>query len=158
LSIQPAAETFPHNTHYFPLHLAFLTVGDNMMSIAHWMVISKDPFRTLFAMQLGNHSLTLVCKYQEAALHFMPWSNRKRVVRAGYLSGGFTNKAERLGFKMHPADKLQYTKLVEGADITFETVVLKELQGIYREFTPFLLDVLAVHEHVEVPERQPILP
>ena len=108
-------------------------------------------------MQVGNHSLTLVRKYQEAAIHFMPWSDRKRVVRAGYLSGDFTNKAERFEFNLLPADKLQHTKLVEGADIIFETVVLKELQGISHEFTPFLLDVVAVHGHVEAPERQPIL-
>ena len=154
MSIQPATETIPYNTHNFPLHLAFLTVGDKMLP---WMVISKDPFRTLIAMQLDNHSLTLVRKYQEAAIHFMPWRDRERVVRAGYLSGSFTNKAERLGYKLLPADKLQYTKLVEGADITYETVVLKELLGISHEFAPFLLDVVAVHEQVETPERQPIL-
>lgn len=157
MSTQPATETIPYNTHYFPLHLAFLTVGDNMMPIAHWMVISKDPFRFLIAMQLGNHSLALVRKYQEAAIHFMPWRERERVVRAGYMSGDFTNKAERLGYKLLPADKLQYTKLVEGADNIFETVVLKELQGISHEFAPFLLDVVAVHGYVEAPERQPIL-
>ena len=106
MSIQPATETIPYNTHYIPLHLAFLTVGDNMMPITHWMVISKDPFRTLFAMQLGNHSLTLVCKYQEVALHFMPWSDPERVVRTGYLSSSFTNTVERLGYKLLPADKL----------------------------------------------------
>jgi len=43
------------------------------MPIAHWMVISKEPFRFLIAMQLGNHSLTLLHKFQEAAIHFMPW-------------------------------------------------------------------------------------
>ena len=107
-----------------------------------WMVISKDPFRTLIAMQLGNHSLTLVRRYQEAAIHFLPWRERERVVRAGYMSVDFTNNAERLGYKLLPANKLQHTKLVEGADIIFETVVLKELQGISHELAPFLLDVL----------------
>ena len=105
-------------------------------------------------MQLDNHSLTLLRKYQEAALHYMPWSDPERVVRAGHLSGSFTNKAERLGYKLLPADKLQYTKLVESADIIFETVVLKNLQEISREFAPFLLDVAAVHEQVEAPEKQ----
>jgi flavin reductase (DIM6/NTAB) family NADH-FMN oxidoreductase RutF len=157
LSTQPANETAPYNTSYFPLHLAFLTVGENMMPIAHWMVISKEPFRFLIAIQLGNHSLTLLRKYQEAALHFMPWRERERVVRAGYLSGEFTNKVERLGFKLLPADKLQHTKLVEGADIVFETIVLKELPGISHEFAPIVMDVVAVHGQVEASERQPIL-
>lgn len=101
--------------------------------------------------------MTLVRKYLGAALHFMPWSDPERVVRAGYLSGSFTNKTERLGYKLLSADKLQYTKLVEGADITLEKVVLKELQDISHEFAPFTLDVAAVHEQVEAPEKQPNL-
>jgi len=157
LSTQPANETIPYNTQYFPLHLAFLTVGENMMPIAHWMVISKEPFRFLIAIQLGNHSLTLLCKFQEAAIHFMPWSDRERVVRAGYMSGGFTNKAERLGYSLVPAEKLQATRLVEGADAIFETVVFQELKGISHEFAPFVLDVVAFHGEVDAAERQPIL-
>jgi flavin reductase (DIM6/NTAB) family NADH-FMN oxidoreductase RutF len=128
-----------------------------MMPIAHWMVISKEPFGFLIAMQLGNHSLTLLRKYQEAAMHFMPWCDRERVVRAGYMSGDFTNKAERLDFTLVPADKLQQTKLVEGADIIFETTVRQEIPGISHEFAPFVLDVVAVYEHVETAEREPIM-
>lgn len=157
MTTRQPTETIPYNTYYFPLHLAFLTVGENMMPIAHWMVISKEPFRFMIAMQLGNHSLTLLRKYQEAAIHFMPWRERERVVRAGYMSGDFTNKAERLGYILLPADKLQHTKLVEGADIVFETIVLKELPGISHEFAPFVLNVVAVHGQVEATERQPIL-
>ena len=107
----------------------------------------------MISMQLGNHSLTLLRKYQEAAIHFIPWRERERVVRAGHMSGDFTNKAERLEFNLLPADKLQHTKLVEGADIIFETVVLKELQGISHEFAPFVLDVVALHGQVEATER-----
>jgi len=157
LSHQTSTESAPYNTQYFPLHLAFLTVGENMMPIAHWMVISKEPFRFLIAMQLGNHSLTLLRKHQEAAIHFMPWSERERVVRAGYMSGSFTNKAERLGYKLLPAKKLQNTRLVEGADCIFETVVFKEIPGISHEFAPFVLDVVAFHGNVEAAERQSIL-
>ena len=128
-----------------------------MMPIAHWMVISKEPFRFLIAMQLGNHCLSLLRKHQEAAIHFMPWSDRERVVRAGYMSGSFTNKAERLGYQLLPAEKLQSTSLVEGADCIFETVVFKELTGISHEFAPFVLEVVAFHGNVEAAERQPIL-
>ena len=157
MSHQASTNTIPYNTQYFPLHLAFLTVGENMMPIAHWMVISKEPFRFLIAMQLGNHSLTLLRKYQEAAIHFMPWNDRERVVRAGYMSGSFTNKAERLGYKLLPAKILQSTRLVEGADCIFETVVFQELPGISHEFAPFVLDVVAFHGNVEAADRQAIL-
>ena len=150
-------QSVPYNTQYFPLHLAFLTVGENLMPISHWMVISKDPFRFLIAMQLGNHSLTLLRKHQEAALHFMPWSDRERVVRAGYMSGNFTNKAERLGYTLVAAEKLQATRLIEGADAVFETVVFQELPGISHEFAPFVLNVVAFHGQVDAAERQPIL-
>ena len=111
MSNSPASNNVAYNTQYFPLHLAFLTVGENMMPIAHWMVISKEPFRFLIAMQLGNHSLTLLRKYQEAAIHFMPWSDRERVVRAGYMSGDFTNKAERLGYQLLPAQRSDFTEI-----------------------------------------------
>jgi flavin reductase (DIM6/NTAB) family NADH-FMN oxidoreductase RutF len=157
LTNQTSNQLVPYNTQYFPLHLAFLTVADNMMPIAHWMVVSKEPFRFLIAMQLGNHSLTLLRKHLEAAIHFMPWSDRERVVRAGYMSGGFTNKAERLGYTLVPAEKLEATRLVEGADAVFETVVFQELKGISHEFAPFVMDVVAFHGNVDTAERQPIL-
>ena len=87
----------------------------------------------------------------------MPWEDRERVVRAGYMSGDFTNKAERLGFNLIAAEKLQHTKLVEGADIVFETKLVQELPGISHEFAPFVMDVIAVHGEVEPIDRQPIL-
>jgi hypothetical protein len=73
------------------------------------------------------------------------------------MSGDFTNKAERLGFNLVAAEKLQHTKPVEGANIVFETMVVKELPGISHEFAPFVMDVVAVHGRVETSERQPIL-
>ena len=87
----------------------------------------------------------------------MSWQDRERVVRAGYMSGDFTNKAERLGFTLIPADKLEHTRLVEGADIVFEMTVLQEIPGISHEFAPFVLDVVAVHGEVDASERNPIL-
>lgn len=116
-----------------------------MLPMGYWTVISKDPFRFLISMGAGNYSLGLLRKYEEAAIHFMPWTERERVVRAGWLSGRDMNKAERLGFSLRPADKLIHTKLIEGADTIFETVVYKELPDISREFAPFVLDVVAVH-------------
>jgi hypothetical protein len=46
---------------------------------------------------------------------------------------------------------------VEGADCIFETVLYMELFNLSREFTPFVLDVVAVHGDVSLAERQPIL-
>jgi flavin reductase (DIM6/NTAB) family NADH-FMN oxidoreductase RutF len=137
--------TAPYSTKYFPLHLAMLTVGENMMPIGHWTVISKEPFRFLICMAKGNHSLDLIRKYQEAAVHFMPWNEREKVVRAGWISGRDVNKSERLGFNLLPAEKLKFTHLVEGADTIFETVVHQELPDLSSEFVLFVLDVIAVH-------------
>jgi flavin reductase (DIM6/NTAB) family NADH-FMN oxidoreductase RutF len=147
----------PFNTRYFPLHLGLLTVGENLMPIGNWMVISKNPFRFLIAMGVGNHSLLLLKKFKEAALHFMPWSDRERVVRAGHISGRDLNKAEELGYNLIPADKLQHTKLIEGADSVFEMVVMQELRNLSREFTPFVLDVVATHGTLLPVDRKPIL-
>jgi hypothetical protein len=73
------------------------------------------------------------------------------------MSGGFTNMADRLGYQLIPGEKLQFTKLVEGADSIFETVVFQELKGISHEFAPFVLDVVAFHIKVDIDQRQPIL-
>jgi flavin reductase (DIM6/NTAB) family NADH-FMN oxidoreductase RutF len=150
-------ETAPFTPTFFPLHVALLSVGENIMPIGYWTVISKNPFRFFISMGVGNHSLLLLKKYKEAALHFMPWSERHKVARAGYLSGRDVNKAQELGFTLIPAEKLQQTKLVAGADSTFETVVYRELMHLSREFSPFVLDVVAVHGDLTPFEREPII-
>lgn len=155
LTSPPSTASF--TARYFPLHLALLSCGENMMPIGNWTVISKEPFRFLIAMQLGNYTLGLVRKYQEVALHFFPWRDRQRVVRAGYLSGSQVNKAQKIGFSLHPAEKLQHTRLVDGADVIFETMVHSELPGLSREFALFVLDVVYTHGSLNPTQRQPIL-
>jgi flavin reductase (DIM6/NTAB) family NADH-FMN oxidoreductase RutF len=140
-----AMEGAPFADKFFPLHLALVSVGDNMLPMGYWTVVSKDPFRFLISMGVGNYSLSLIRKHQEAAIQFMPWSLREKVVRAGWVSGRDVNKAEYIGFAQRPAEKLKHTLLIEGADTAFETIVHKELEGFSREFAPFVLDVVAVH-------------
>ena len=148
----------PFDAKYFPLHLALLSVGENIMPIGNWTVISKDPFRFLLAISVGNHSLTLLKKHKEAALHFMPWHERERVVRAGHLSGRNVNKAEMLGFRLYPAQSLKHTRLVEGADSIFELTLHVELLGnLSREFALFVMNVVAVHGGLRPDQRLPIL-
>lgn len=151
---QTSNQTEPFAAKFFPLHLALLTVGENMMPLGYWTVVSKDPFRFLISMGVGNHTLKLLKEYQEAALHFMPWSDRQRVVRAGWLSGRDMNKAEQLGFRLLPSEKLEHTSLIEGADTTFELKVFKELADLSREFVPYVMDVVAIHG---TRHRDPIL-
>lgn len=150
-------KTAPFAAQFFPLNLALLTVGENMMPMGYWTLISKDPFRMMISMGVGNHSLTLLKKYKEAALHFMPWSERERVVRAGYMSGRDVNKAELLGYSLHPAEKLQHTRLVDGADAVLEMVIYRELTNLSREFAPHVMDVVAVHSAANMFDREPIL-
>lgn len=151
------SQSAPYEPKYYPLHIALLTCGENLMPMGSWLVISKEPFRFIIAMQKGNHTLTLLRKYGEAALHFMPWRERERVVRAGYMSGSFTDKARKLGFILRPAEKLVHTRLVEGADNIFETVVLQELADLSHEYVPFVLEVVAVHGEALPAQREPIL-
>ena len=128
-----------------------------MMPIGHWTVISKNPYRILIAMEKGNHSLTLLKKYNEVALNFMPWSDRQRVVRAGYLSGRDGNKAEKIGFTLVPAQKLEHTKLVEGADNVLEATVNQELPNLSSEFAIYVLNIVATHGKMNPTDRTPIL-
>jgi flavin reductase (DIM6/NTAB) family NADH-FMN oxidoreductase RutF len=153
-SHQPSA---PFNAKFFPQHVLLLTVSENMMPMGYWTVISKEPFRFLICMQLGNYTLELLREYQEAALHFMPWSDRERVIQAGHLSGRDGPKAPRVGYHLMPAEKLHNTKVVEGADVIFETVVLQELTGLSREFAIFVLDVVASTGTISPLRREPIL-
>jgi flavin reductase (DIM6/NTAB) family NADH-FMN oxidoreductase RutF len=157
MSPRNTTQNAPFESKYFPLPVALLTVGDNMMPMGHWMVVSKEPFRFIIAIGVGNHSLKLLKKHREAALHFMPWSERQRVVRAGHISGRKYNKAEELGFELYPAEKLKHTKLVKGADNIFEMTVKMELFNVSREFVPFIMNVVAVHGETLPQEREPIL-
>jgi flavin reductase (DIM6/NTAB) family NADH-FMN oxidoreductase RutF len=99
---------------FYPMHLALLTVANNLMPMAWWTPISKEPFRFLIAMDRKNHTLSLLRESQEAVLNFLPWTERERVVRAGYLTGRRGKKPERLGFRLIPARQLKHTGVVEG--------------------------------------------
>jgi len=145
------------NTKFFPQHLALLSTGENFMPMGYWTVISKNPFRFLICMQLGNFSLELIRRNKEAALHFFPWKHRQKVVKAGYISGRDINKAEELGFELDPAQELVHTKLVGGYDSAYETVVNQEIGGLSREFAIFVLDVVAIYGKVSPFRREPIL-
>ena len=153
----PSTPTAKFNTRYFPLHLALVSVGDNFLPMGNWMVIGKDPFRFLIAMGVGNHSLTLLKKHKEAALHFFPWSERAWIVRAGHLSGRDVNKAELLGRTLEPAQKLSATRLVSGYEAVFELVVNRELTMLSREFALYIMDCVASAGTLEPQQRQPIL-
>ncbi len=156
-SSTPPSATDLFDTKFFPQHVTLVTVADNMMPMGYWTVISKEPFRFLICMQMGNYTFDLIRKYQEAVLHFMPWSERERVARAGNITGRYENKAEKLGFELIPTEKLKHTKMVASADSAYETVVHQELKGLSREFGLFVLDVLAVHGNITPRKRQPIL-
>jgi flavin reductase (DIM6/NTAB) family NADH-FMN oxidoreductase RutF len=145
------------NARFFPQHVLLLTTGKNMMPMGYWTVISKNPFRFLICMGVGNHSLTLLRKNKEAALHFIPWEDRERVVKAGYISGSRGDKANQLGFSLVPAQVLETTSLVEGAECIYETVVKEEIPRLSTEFVLFVLDVVATHGSLNPVDRNPIL-
>ncbi len=157
MSTDTPTEAAPFNANFFPQHVMLLTVAENMMPLGYWTVISKEPFRFLVCMQLGNFTLDLLREYREAALQFMPWNDRECVARAGHLSGRDGPKAPRLGYQLIPAERLQHTKLVDGADVTYETLVLQEIEGLSHEFALFVLDVVAISGSVSPLRRDPIL-
>ena len=145
MRLRDESETAPFNAQFFPQHVVLLGVGDNIMPMGYWTVVSKEPFRFLICVEVSNYTLGLLREVKEAALHFMPWSERERVVRAGYLSGRDVNKVDELGFDQMPAEKLEHTQLVQGADAVFETILYQELEGYSGQFGLFMLDVVAAH-------------
>jgi flavin reductase (DIM6/NTAB) family NADH-FMN oxidoreductase RutF len=154
--VDATPNTAPFNTKFFPQHITLLSTGENMMPMGYWTVISKNPFRFLICMQLGNYSLEILRRHKEAVLHFFPWKDRERLVKAGHISGRDGSKADRLGFNLLPAEKLQHTRLVEGFDSAYETVVYQELNGLSAEFALFVLDVVATHGKIQPTQRAPI--
>jgi flavin reductase (DIM6/NTAB) family NADH-FMN oxidoreductase RutF len=134
------------------MHLALLTVANNLMPMAWWTPISKEPFRLLIAMDRKNHTLSLLREHQEAVLNFLPWTERERVVRAGYLTGRRGKKPERLGLRLIPAQQLKHTGVVEGAYTAFELMVVSELEESPGDHVPFVCDVVHVHR-----QRRPAL-
>ena len=147
----------PFDAGFFPQQVLLLSVGQNMMPMGYWTVISQEPFRFLICMQLGNYTLELLREHREAALHFMPWSERESVAKAGHISGRDGPKAPRLGFDLIPAQKLAHTRLVQGADLVYECLVLQELEGLSKEFALFVLDVVASGGSSNPLRRDPIL-
>jgi flavin reductase (DIM6/NTAB) family NADH-FMN oxidoreductase RutF len=155
--IHPAQPSAPFNANFFPQQVMLISSGENMMPLGYWTVISKEPFRFLICVQLGNYSLGLIRETGEVALHFMPWSEREQVAKAGHISGRDGPKAPRLGFDLIPAQKLEQTKLVAGADLVYECLVLKELEEFSHEFALFILDVIETRGNVNPMRRDPIL-
>ena len=153
----PAQPSAPFNAKFFPQQVLLLSVAENMMPMGYWTVISKEPFRFLICMQLGNYSLGLLRGCKEAALHFFPWRDRERVTKAGHISGRDGPKAARVGFELTPAQKLKHTKLVEGADLVYECLIFQELSGLSHEFALFVLDVITTSGNISPLRRDPIL-
>ena len=60
--VQPSA---PFDANFFPQQVLLLSVAENMMPMGYWTVISKEPFRFLICMQLGNYSLDLLRELNE---------------------------------------------------------------------------------------------
>ncbi|MBN2044816.1 MAG: flavin reductase [Anaerolineales bacterium] len=149
-------KTAEFTSKFFPQHILVLSCGANFIPMGYWTVVSKEPFRFLICMQVGNHSLKLLREHKEAGLHFFPWEERDWIDAAGHLSGETTNKAEVLGRTLVPAEKLKHTKLLKGADVVFETVLSEELEGLSGTFALFVMDVLHVHGNKPPQKRKPI--
>jgi len=142
---------------FYPMHLGLLTVGDNLMPIAWWTPVSKEPFRFLLAMDRRNYSLELLRELGEAALHFLPFAERERVVRAGYLSGRRIRKAERLGFRLEPARVLARTRIVAEVAPIFELRTVAEIAEPPGDHVPFIGEVVAIHRGNRPATGEPLL-
>jgi len=143
-----------YRSFFYPMHLALLCVGENFMPIAWWTPVSKQPFRFLLAIDRQNHTLTLLRQLGEAALAFPAWQDRAWVVRAGYLSGKRTAKAQKLGVTLRPACRLTHTFVPEGALAGFELQVQEQASD--GDHALFLGEVLHVQGSAQA-KSAPIL-
>lgn len=134
---------------FYPMHLGLLSVGENLLPVAWWTPVSKEPFRF--------HSLDLLRTHREAVMHFFPFERWQSVVRAGYLTGRRVAKAARLGFALRPAEKLHTTRVVDGADAAFELAVAAEIESPPGDHVPFVFDVVHVHRRRRPATARPLL-
>jgi hypothetical protein len=72
MQLNKSLETVPFNPAFFPQQLLLLSVGDNMMPMGYWTAISKEPFRFLICMGVGNYSLTLLKNLEKQ--RFILWN------------------------------------------------------------------------------------
>ena len=90
-------------------------------------------------------------------MHFFPYAERERIVRAGYMSGRRRSKAARLGFDLIPATRLAATRIVPSADAIFEMTVRQELVDTDGDHAPFIFDVVHVHRGKRPATGSPLL-
>jgi hypothetical protein len=62
-----------------------------------------------YVVEAKNQTLNLLRQHPEAVLNFLPWSERGRVVRAGYLTGRKIKRAQRLGPRFHQHGALHHS-------------------------------------------------
>jgi hypothetical protein len=137
--------TTPFNARFFPQHILFLTVGDNTMPMGYWIVVSKSPFRFLICMGVGNHSLTLLKKYKEAALHFMPSADKELTLgNHPEVNHQENNSMMETSGRLFPINSI------------YETVLHQELPNLSTEFVLYAMDVVALHGKKRPIQRQPI--
>jgi flavin reductase (DIM6/NTAB) family NADH-FMN oxidoreductase RutF len=108
-------------------------------------------------MDRKNHTLNLLREHREAVLNFLSWTERERVVRAGYLTGRKGKKIERLGIHLTPAQRLKHTGVIEGIYAAFELMVVSELEEPAGDHVPFVCDVVHVHRKRRPAAGEPIL-
>ncbi len=142
---------------FYPKHLGVVSVASNFFPVAWWTPISKQPFRFLIAVDRRNYSLELIRQNREAALHFFPFAEREWVVRAGYMSGRHRDKAARLKVALVPAVRLQATRLLAGAEATFEMVLREELAADDADHAAFVFDVVHTHRGKRPATGAPLL-
>ncbi len=153
----PAARGARYYSGFYPMHLGLLAVATNVMPIAWWTPISKEPFRFLLAIDRKNHSLDLIREHREAVLHFLPFDRRASVIRAGYVSGRRTRKTDRLGFHTRASETLRDTVVIEGADAAFELTLASEIERPLGDHVPFVFDVTHVHRGRRPANGHPLL-
>lgn len=142
---------------FYPMHLGLMAVAGNVFPIAWCTPVSKEPFRFVAAVDRKNYSLELIRRHREGVLHYFPFDERERVVRAGYLSGRRRDKAARLGFRFRPATALAATGVLEGALAAFELRVHSELAEPEGDHAVFLFDVAHVHRGARPAQAEPLL-
>lgn len=125
---------------FYPMHLGLLSVATNLFPVAWWTPLSKQPFRLLVAVDRRNYSLELVRQHGEAALHFFPYTERQRIIRAGYLSGRSYTRLQS-----HPGHAPCSDAHTSGCRRDLRDDVRRELADSDGDHAPFIFDVVYVH-------------
>lgn len=133
-------------------HDAERLTGNYDVFPSHWhMPVSLNPKMYAIAVNKEHRAAELIKESQHFVVNFMPYSHYDKIVRAGKISGAYSDKLEQIGLHKKPTEKIMdYFRLTEAAGWMECEVV-----NIVEAGDSFIFVGKVIYEHLEKDEVRP---